>query len=44
MYNHNIDKRKNKYGHGQKLKTTTLNMMPRYIAENTQKYKSWLDI
>ena len=44
MYNHNIDKRKIKYGHGQKLKTTTLNMMPRYIAENTQKYKSWLDI
>ena len=44
MYDHNIDKRKNKYGLGNKLKTTKLDIMPRYIVENTQKYKSWLDI
>ena len=44
MYDHNIDKRKNKYGLGKKLKTTKLDIMPRYIVENTQKYKSWLDI
>ena len=44
MYNHNIDKRKSKYGHGKKLKTTKLDIMPKYIVENSQKYKSWLDI
>jgi len=44
MYDHNIDKRKNKYGQGKRLKTTKLDIMPKYIVKNVQKYKSWLDI
>ena len=44
MYDHNLDKRKNKYGQGTKLKTVKLNDMPKYITNNLEKYKSWLDI
>jgi len=44
MYDHNIDKRKSKYGQGKKLKTTKMDIMPKYIVKNIQKYKSWLDI
>jgi len=44
MYDHNIDKRKNKYSQGTKLKTVKLNNMPKYIEDNLEKYKSWLDI
>ena len=44
MYDHNIDKRKSKYGQGTKLKTVKLNNLPKYIEDNLEKYKSWLDI
>tara|TARA_Y100001960_G_scaffold322267_1_gene398443 strand:+ start:1936 stop:2808 length:873 start_codon:yes stop_codon:yes gene_type:complete len=44
MYDHNLDKRKNKYGEGAKLKTVSLAGLPNYIMNNTDKYKSWLDI
>ena len=37
-------RRKNKYGQGTKLKTVKLNDMPKYITNNLEKYKSWLDI
>ena len=43
MYNHKIDKRGHKWGEGEKLQTITLEEMPKYIIENTEKYRPWLD-
>ena len=44
MYNHSFDsKEKNKYGKGKKLQTVQLEEIPKYISENINKYKSWLD-
>ena len=44
MYDHTIDKRGHKWGEGEKLQTITLEEMPKYILENFEKYKSWLDL
>ena len=43
MYNHKIDKTKNKWTGGEKLETVKLNEMPKHIIENYQSYRSWLD-
>jgi len=44
MYNHSVDsKEKNKYGKGKKLHTVQLEEIPKYISENINKYKPWLD-
>ena len=43
MYNHSIDKKGHKWGEGVKLQSTKLEEMPKYIIENTEKYKAWLD-
>ena len=43
MYNHTIDKKGYKWGGGEKLQTTKLEEMPKYIIENTEKYRAWLD-
>ena len=44
MYNHTADsKEKNKYGKGKKLQTVQLDEIPKYISENINKYKPWLD-
>ena len=43
MYDHSIDKRGNKWGEGKKLETSNLNEMPKYITENFEKYKNWLE-
>ena len=43
MYNHSVDKKGNKWGEGDDLKTLNLDEMPRYIIENYEKYKPWLD-
>ena len=42
-YNHKIDKKKDRWKGGGKLETLELQEMPRYIIENYQKYKLWLD-
>ena len=44
MYNHSIDKKGHKWGEGVKLQSTKLEEMPKYIIENSEKYKPWLDI
>ena len=44
MYNHSIDKKGSKWGEGAKLETIKLKDMPKYIKDNFEKYKSWLDI
>ncbi len=43
MYNHSVDKRDSKWGEGEKLISVKLEEMPKYISENTEKYKMWLD-
>ena len=43
MYNHKIDKTKNKWTGGEKLETVKLNEMPKYLIKNYQSYKLWLD-
>ena len=44
MYDHSIDKKDNKWGDGKNLHQTELKEMPKYIIENLEKYKSWLDL
>ena len=43
MYNHKIDKKKDRWKGGGKLETLDLQEMPSHIIENYQKYKLWLD-
>ena len=44
MYNHSIDKKNQKWGDGEKLEKKDLNEMPKYILNNLNKYKNWLEI
>ena len=44
MYHHAIDKKGNKWGDGERLEKIDINNMPKYIIENIEKYKNWLDI
>ena len=44
MYDHSIDKKGYKWGKGKKLQTIEVKKMPKYIFENIEKYKLWLDI
>ena len=44
MYHHTIDKKGNKWGEGEKLEKVSIDNMPRYIIENIEKYKLWLDL
>jgi len=44
MYNHSVDKKGNKWGEGDELKVLKLDEMPKYIKENQDKYKVWLDL
>ena len=43
MYKHAFDKRENKWGEGETLLTVDIKDMPKYIIENLDKYKPWLD-
>ena len=43
MYNHKIDKKENKWQAGEKLQTLKIEEMPRYVIDNFQNYKPWLD-
>jgi len=43
MYNHKIDKKKDKWSGREKLQTLKLEEMPKYIIENYQSYKPWLE-
>ena len=43
MYNHKIDKKKDKWTDGEKLQTLKLEEMPKHIIDNYQRYKPWLD-
>ena len=43
MYNHAMDKKSNKWGQGEKLKKININEMPKYVIENADAYKAWLE-
>tara|TARA_Y100000590_G_scaffold414578_1_gene511592 strand:+ start:10 stop:891 length:882 start_codon:yes stop_codon:yes gene_type:complete len=43
LYDHSIDKKGQKWGFGEKLKSININEMPEYIFKNVKKYKYWLD-
>ena len=43
VYNLSIDKRVNKFSSGVKLKILEDNKLPKYLIENKEKYKDWLD-
>ena len=43
MYNHKIDKKRNKWTGGEKLQTLRLEEMPKHIIENYKNYELWLD-
>ena len=44
MYKHKLDKKDSKWGDGEKLQKTHMNEMPKYIYENEEKYKKWLEL
>ena len=44
MYKHKIDKKGYKWGEGEKLQTISFEEMPKYIIENFEKYRTWLDL
>ena len=43
VYNLSIDKRVNKFSSGVKLKILEDNELPKYLIENKEKFKDWLD-
>ena len=43
IYNHNLDKKVQKIGHGNKLEKYNLNKLPSYINNNLDKFKDWID-
>ena len=43
MYNHLTDKKLKKWGDGEKLQKISVNEMPKYIQENLNIYKQWLE-
>ena len=43
MYQHNIDKRGNRWGEGSKLEKVDLNFLPDYIKLNLKNFERWLD-
>ena len=43
VYNLSIDKRVNKFSKGVKLKVLNEIELPKYLVDNKEKYKNWLD-
>ena len=43
IYDLKVDKRSNKFGNGEKLENYKFNLLPKYLQENSQKYKEWID-
>ncbi|MDC0248080.1 hypothetical protein OAK00_02890 [Pelagibacteraceae bacterium] len=44
VYDHSVDQRGYKWSASTKLKSLPLKDMPKYISENFEKYRNWLDI
>jgi len=43
IYDLNVDKRSNKFGNGKKLENYEINSLPKYLQNNSEKYKQWID-
>ena len=43
MYDHNVDQKGYKWSGKSILEKNNLNLLPKYIGENTQKFEKWLD-
>ena len=43
IYDLNVDKSSNKFGNGKKLENYEINSLPKYLQNNSQKYKEWID-
>jgi len=43
VYNLSVDQRGNQFGKGQKLDVLEFNELPKYIKDNQNKYKLWLE-
>ena len=43
MYDHNVDQKGYKWSGKSILKKINLDLLPKYIGENTQKFEKWLD-
>jgi len=43
MYDLNVEKRSNKFGNGRKLENYEINSLPKYLQNNSEKYKEWID-
>ena len=43
IYNLNVDKSANKIGSGNKLEVFEFNKLPKYIRENKNNFKDWMD-
>ena len=43
IYNLRVDQQKNKFGNGDKLQKLSINKLPKYITENKDLFRDWLD-
>ena len=43
IYDLNVDKRSNKFGNGKKLENYEISSLPKYLQNNSEKYKEWID-
>jgi len=43
LYNYSADQRQNKWSENSQLKTINLNLLPKYISDNKDKYTEWLE-
>ena len=43
LYNYGVDKRQEKWSNNSDLVKTNLDMLPKYILDNKNKYKEWID-
>ena len=44
MYNHFVDKKEYRWSNNEKLIPVELDGLPKYIINNLDKYRQWLDI
>ena len=43
IYDLTLDKRKKKFGEGEKLEKYSMDKLPKFLNENQKKYKEWID-
>ena len=43
IYDLKVDKREKKFGNGEKLETYSMDKLPKYLQENLEKYRDWIE-